>query len=90
MNRMLSRKTQVAKKTHQCEWCLKLIRDKEVYERTTAIHEGEFQSYALHLFCSAQIEEVFYHPDYTDNGENTFDSLWNFYDHIKGKGKDEE
>jgi len=48
----LSSTTPVARKAHQCNYCLEEIPKGEQYSRWTGIHDMDFQSSAMHIECA--------------------------------------
>jgi hypothetical protein len=59
MSTHLSSTTPTARKEHQCSWCSELILKGEKYSRWNGIHEGDFQSNAMHLECAKACRKTF-------------------------------
>lgn len=59
----LTNKDVIARKEHQCDWCMQKIHKGEKYNYETFIFDGEFCDWHSHLACKRIVDNIW---DYCD------------------------
>ena len=75
MSTHLSTETPTARKEHQCGWCGEMVLVGEKYNRWNGIHEGDFQSNAMHSECAVACHDLL---------SQGWDDEYYPYEHMRG------
>ena len=70
-----------ARKTYRCEWCGEWIEIGEKHGKFVGVHDGDFQSYRIHLECEDYMDQLRVFTEDLDEG---------FLPHEHGRGLTKE